>query len=313
MSFDDTVIKFEERKFLDLVRTDAEFLAEFVDAHSKKPPGVLQRTEATLTEGATLPWFLPYVLATEFVDILPFSKETAAYLTKHPVVPGDEYITPQVENDDMAVSVSKGTIPLKADEGSQADEPAESNEQGSRRRRRPRKVQSETEQNAKNDSGDSVPILTNAIRRDKLSKEWKNITECFLMVIDFVSKATSPADVYFDSVVLPYILSTDASVKAKLTNLKPGSMDETLFALASYDDGALLRRVGFEMIAATIRAAGAKYGQRAVQNVINRYIPSTTGEVTLKGGYMRCFPTFPATLRLLLTNLKTGILDMKKA
>jgi|SRR5215217_16611 len=304
MTFSDTLSKFEEKRFLELTREDAELIANQIDHEYGKETDILAKTENTVKDAsfiASHPWFVPYVMATEYIDKLQFSPETAEYLRTHPVVPGNEIFPEYVQEanttppvpltdtttDPPVVKVKKVRI--------SEETPKVFDEQGESRSHPTPAVK--TNQNISNDNRTAL----------KLTK----ISKCFTTVVGFVSKGALPIPVYFESVVLPYILKKDAGVNAILATRKPSGMDEILFILASCDDGTKLSSVGFEMILSVVHSAGVKHGHDRVHSIVSRAIRQTA-ESDLHSAYMRCFPRFPVILEQMLSEIKVGIVGLKK-
>jgi len=308
MNFADSIRVFEEKRFLDLTREDAVALADWLDGQTGSKAGhALQKTDASIDQAAAKkhPWFLAYVLATEYVDTLPFSHETSEYLKNHPVVPGDEFldetnppetvrgtISPETAAEETPIVVAtentkkspEVSLPNPAQVPAKAAGPPE--------RRLPRTTPSETA------SGPDP---------NKYSK----ITECFIIVMENVAKCTKNVEEYYDSVVLSHIFHKNEAARILLVRRAPGSMDESLFALASLDDGHTLRATGLDMVNSVVRAAIEKYGQKSVNAIISKSI-KPAGSGTLTDAYMKCFPRYPATLQLILKSLKKGIMALKR-
>lgn len=320
MSFSDTLNKFEERRFLELTREDAELIANQIDHEYGNETNILTKTENTVKDAsfiASHPWFVPYVIATEYIDKLQFSPETAEYLRTHPVVPGNEFFPENIAEENTTHPMADPPVPLsqattdptevtkvkkvRISEETPKDDTVvdEQGEQGphSRRHHKEPTAVVKSNQNISNDNRTSL----------KLTK----ISKCFLTVVGFVSKGVLPIPVYFESVVLPYILKKDANANAILTTQKPSGMDEILFILAACDNGAKLSSVGFEMILSAVHSAGVKYGHDRVHSIVSHAIRQTA-ESDLRSAYMRCFPRFPVILEQMLSEIKVGIIGLKK-
>lgn len=307
MTIGDTLCKFEERRFLELTREDAECLSAAIDEQVGEATGILAKTENTIEDAAfttSHPWFVPYVIATEYVNKLPFSPEIAEYLRINPVIPGSEILSRDVaEVVPIESGASKETTDDVNDEvvlaGSSSDECAD--ECARDRLNDPAPIKT---------CGDDVKKSTGT-NQDSL--KFEKIALCFTQIVEFVSRGTLPVPVYFESVVLPYLLKRDPMARTVVssTDKSPRSMNATLISLASYDNGKLLSSVGFEMISTVIQSAGPKYGHKQIQAVIASAI-QPTGFVELRDAYERCFPRYPATLYLITTNLKNGIMQLKK-
>lgn len=318
MAINDTLRKFEEKRFLELTHEDAECIAEAIDKLSGEETDILAKTENTIKDASftsSHPWFVPYVMATELVDKLPFSPEIAEYLRIHPVVPGNEIFQGEAPDETAQPSVPSIPSPPPTPEVEKSaqisDEispsasaaPPEKDQRLSRRN-----VRINTTPDAKsNEEKSSAPSSHDS----KTILKFQKICTCFSSVVEFVSKGTLPTSVYFESVVLPYILKKDSEAAALLSARKPSSMDEIMFTLASYDNGVILSSVGFEMISSVLQTARAKFGDRRVQSIMKGSV-RTTGDGNLHDAYMRCFPRYPATLQQILSDLKVGIMDCKK-
>lgn len=313
MTIGDTLAKFEERRFLELTREDAECLSAAIDEQVGEATGILAKTENTIEDAtftASHPWFVPYVIATEYVNKLPFSPEIAEYLRINPVIPGSEILSREVAE---AVPIESGASKETTDDvndedalaGSSSDECGDECAHDRLNDPAPPKTV-----DAIKSGGDGEKKST---RTDQDSLKFEKIALCFTQIVEFVSKGTMPLPVYFESVVLPYLLKKDPMARAVVsgTDKSSRSMNATLISLASYDNGKLLSSVGFEMISTVIQSAGPKYGHKQVQGVIASAI-QPTGFVELRDAYARCFPRYPATLYLITTNLKNGIMQLKK-
>ena len=297
MNFADSIRAFEERRFLDLTREDAVALADWVDGQTGSNPGhALQKTDASIDQSAAKkhPWFLPYVLATEYVDTLPFSTETSEYLKNHPVVPGDEFLD-ETNPPETAAEATPNVVAPESTKPAEVSLPD------------PAKVPAKAGAVPERRLPKTAPVATSGPDHTKYSK----ITECFIIVMENVAKCTKNVDEYYDSVVLSHIFHKNEAARILLVRRAPGSMDESLFALASLDDGHTLRATGLDMVNSVVRAAIDKYGQKAVNAIISKSIkPAAVG--TLTDAYMKCFPRYPATLRLILKSLKNGIMALKR-
>lgn len=308
MAVRDTVRLFEERRFLELTREDAISLADWIDGETGAKAGhVLHKTDASVDQSvvAKHPWFLPYVLATEYVDILPFSSETAKYLVNHPVVPGDEFLAGVDKEGD-------GLVSPEAPVSGVNDEAEKQQEVTKTPKEKPASVKfapppPPEEPPVRRRSAKQAAPAPDAVDETKYQK----IAQCFVITMECVAKCTTSIPDYFDSVVLSHIFHKNEAAKKVLTDRKPGSMDESLFALAALDDGNTLRTIGIEMVTTVVRVAKGKYGTRAVDSIVKQSI-RPSGAKTLTDAYTRSFPRYPATLDMMLKTLKAGIMDLKK-
>ncbi len=110
-----TLLKFNQCDFGALDATDAQHLSDHLGADKN----IIQKTIDEINDKnliETTKWFLPYLIATNHLESLPFSENTQSYLKKHPVYPDQIKVTPyepKLEAEDdikPEVKLQQGTV-----------------------------------------------------------------------------------------------------------------------------------------------------------------------------------------------------------
>jgi hypothetical protein len=134
--------------------------------------------------------------------------------------------------------------------------------------------------------------------------------ERFKTIMRFVSKPSIRLEPYFNRAVLPFIIDTNKHLAAHILplNHKSSTMDDTLALIVQYGGVRSLQNIGYDMIESVFRASSQKYGQRVIQETIQKALDKyNQGSKTFADCYNELFLSETNTLERLLRTIKTSI------
>jgi hypothetical protein len=277
------VNKIENKDFFTLSLEDAEVIDQYLKT-SNVCENAIEKTKNNIGDSHTIddkPWFLPYLLITQYSRNLNLSQDLVKYLDENPVVPEnqaanvpkDQVVKDKDESDEKEVIVE--TEPVDPQPPSKDDD--------TKKQAKSRRIRFKTE-------GEPQDI------------------ECFKIVMRFVSKPSIHLERYFANVVLPYMLKGNRRLESIVKSNSAGNnMDDILKSILDANQGAVLRDIGYDMIETVFRASSAKYGERRTKDLISKVLSNLNETQTIKVVYLHMFPQKPKELYMMLKMIKSSI------
>jgi len=251
--------KLNKKTFLELNAEDAKVLAGFIESmpgfESRNP---IKETLASIGDNETVesrPWFVPYLMLTEYANVLPISSEVQEYLVKNPIYPEELRLNQVTEPARFSSDDSKND-PLEAIEQSPTST-SHPTQQSLESEVQPSNIvseQNDVPQNITKIPDDTIVVHGDGKSKKDLSKVQQKVVKhvriksppdtndtcptttappsrlpsekdqstkpvyCFLHVMKFVAKSGTDQEVYFNKVILPFIFNKSAKIKALVSS-----------------------------------------------------------------------------------------------